>query len=163
MSQHDEGETEHQRLARNVNELLGELRVAQTGVQILFGFLLAVVFTPLFRAASGFEQALHLAAVLLAVMATALLSAPAAWHRVLFRSGRRYEILRYGNRLVLVGLVCIALAVTATIALMVKVIFGAVAMTVVALLVAAFFTAVWFLAPLRLRLRGAPKGSLGAR
>lgn len=146
-----EEETEKQRLARNVNELLGELRVAQTGVQILFGFLLAVVFTPLFRKASDFEQGLHLAAVLLAVLATAMLSAPAAWHRVLFRSGRRYEILQYGNRLVLVGLVCIALAVTATIALMVKVIFGLVPMIVIATLVALLFIAVWFFAPLRLR------------
>ncbi|MBA0124422.1 hypothetical protein H0B56_02570 [Haloechinothrix sp. YIM 98757] len=151
MPDHDEDETEKQRLARNVNELLGELRVAQTGVQILFGFLLAVAFTPLFRKASGFEQGLHLAAVLLAVLATAMLSAPAAWHRVLFRSGRRHEILRYGNRLVLVGLVCIALAVTATIALMVKVIFGLVPMIVIATLVALVFATAWFFAPLRLR------------
>lgn len=91
-----EQESEHQRLTRNVNELLGEFRVAQAGVQILFGFLLAVVFTPMFRDLGLLEKSLHLSAVLLAVLSTALLSAPAAWHRVLFRAGRRYEILRKG-------------------------------------------------------------------
>jgi O-antigen/teichoic acid export membrane protein len=143
-------ETEQQRLTRNVSELLGELRVAQAGVQILFGFLLAVVFTGLFRDASGFEKALHLVAVLLAVSATALLSAPAAWHRVLFRAGRRYQILRIGNRLVLAGLACLALAVTVTVALIAKVVFGTVAMIVLGLVVGTLFAYVWFIAPLRL-------------
>lgn len=151
MTESGEEETEQQRLTRNVNELLGELRVAQTGVQILFGFLLAVVFTPLFQRATGFEKSLHISAVLLAVLATALLSAPAAWHRMLFRSGRRYEILRIGNRVVLGGLVCIALAVTATVSLIIKVVFGTVPMILGAVFVAAVFVGVWFAAPLRLR------------
>src|SRR5690606_41177759 len=68
----EQRETEQQRLTRNVNELLAELRVAQAGVQILFGFLLAVVFTPMFAEAELLVKVLHLAAVLLAVLATAL-------------------------------------------------------------------------------------------
>src|SRR5690606_8516668 len=108
----EQRETEQQRLTRNVNELLAELRVAQAGVQILFGFLLAVVFTPMFAEAELLVKVLHLAAVLLAVLATALLSAPAAWHRMLFREGLRRQILAAGNRVVLAGLVCLALAVT---------------------------------------------------
>lgn len=146
-----EQESEHQRLTRNVNELLGELRVAQAGVQILFGFLLAVVFTPMFRDLGLLEKSLHLSAVLLAVLSTALLSAPAAWHRVLFRAGRRYEILRKGNRLVLTGLVCLALAVTVTVALIGKVVFGTAAMIVLAVVAAIVFGYLWFFAPLRLR------------
>lgn len=147
----NETESEQQRLARNVNELLGGLRVAQAGVQILFGFLLAVVFTAQFRAASGFEKSLHLVAVLLAVLATALLSAPVAWHRVLFRGGKRYEILRTGNRLVLAGLACLALAVSVTVALITKVVFGTVAMVVTGVVVAALFALLWLYLPLRLR------------
>lgn len=146
-----EQESDHQRLTRNVNELLGELRVAQAGVQILFGFLLAVVFTPTFRAAPLVDKSLHLVAVLLAVLATALLSAPAAWHRVLFRAGRREEILRLGNRLVVLGLVCLALAVTVTVALIGKAVFGVVAMAILAVVVAAAFAYLWFIAPWRLR------------
>src|SRR5690606_17322548 len=80
-----DGEPHHQRLTRNVNELLGELRVAQAGVQILFGFLLAVAFTAQFREASGFEKTVHLVTVLFTASATALLTAPAAWHRMLFQ------------------------------------------------------------------------------
>ncbi|PXY31404.1 DUF6328 family protein [Prauserella muralis] len=144
------GEPRHQQLARNVNELLGELRVAQAGVQILFGFLLAVAFTGTFRDASGFEKVLHLVTVLFTASATALLTAPAVWHRVLFRAGRRTQILRVGNRLVVAGLVCLSIAVTLTVALIVKVIFGPVLMAVFAIFVGSLFVVLWFLIPRKL-------------
>lgn len=147
----DVPESAQQQLARNVNELFAELRVAQAGVQILFGFLLAVVFTPLFDRAELLVKVLHLAAVVLAVLATALLSAPAAWHRVLFRAGRRPEILDRGNQVVIVGLICLAMAVTITVMVIGYVVFGPVAMGVLAVLVGLTFGGVWFLAPLRLR------------
>jgi len=134
-------------LQRNVGELLQELRVAQAGVQILFGFLLAVVFTDRFREASGLEKALHLLAVLLTVAATALLIAPAAWHRMLFRSGRREEILRVGNRAVLVGFGCLAGAVTVTVGLIAEVVYGPVAMGLVGGLVMVLFGLLWFIVP----------------
>jgi hypothetical protein len=142
-----EEETPNQRLTRNVSELLSELRVAQAGVQILFGFLLSVVFTTPFREASGFEKAMHLLAVLLAAMSTALLTSPAAWHRILFRTGRREQILRAGNRAVLAGLVCLAAAITDTVALIAKVVYGPVAMGVVGGLVGLAFIVLWFVIP----------------
>jgi Flp pilus assembly protein TadB len=149
MSTEDE-ETPKQRLARNVNELLSELRVAQAGVQILFGFLLTVVFTAQFRQASDFEKALHLAAVVLAATSTALLTAPAAWHRSLFRTGHRWEIVQAGNRAVLTGLACLAAAITVTVALIVKVVYGPVAMGVVGGVIATLFVALWFVVPRRI-------------
>jgi hypothetical protein len=149
MSEHT-GETRNEQLTRNVGELLQELRVAQAGVQILFGFLLSVVFTERFHNASGFEKSLHLAAVMLAVAATALLTAPAAWHRLLFRTGSRERILTVGNKLVLVGLVCLALAITSTVALIAKVVYGGVAMFIVAVLSALIFGILWFVMPIRL-------------
>jgi hypothetical protein len=145
------GETRNEQLTRNVGELLQELRVAQAGVQILFGFLLSVVFTERFHNASGFEKSLHLAAVMLAVAATALLTAPAAWHRLLFRTGSRERILTVGNKLVLVGVVCLALAITSTVALIAKVVYGVLAMIIVAVLSALIFGVLWFVIPLRLR------------
>jgi hypothetical protein len=144
------GETRNQQLTRNVGELLQELRVAQAGVQILFGFLLSVVFTERFHNASGFEKSLHLAAVMLSVAATALLTAPASWHRLLFRTGSRERILTVGNRFVLVGLVCLALAIISTVALIAKVVYGDIAMVVVAVLSAVLFGVLWFAIPLRL-------------
>jgi hypothetical protein len=143
-------ETENQRLTRNVSELLSELRVAQAGVQILFGFLLSVVFTQTFRDASGFEKSLHLVAVLLAVVSTALLTAPAAWHRVLFRENRRDEILRVGNRVVIAGLVSLAGALTVTVALIAKVVYGPIAMAVMGPVVLVLFVVLWFVVPRRL-------------
>lgn len=144
------GESRNAQLTRNVGELLQELRVAQAGVQILFGFLLSVVFTDRFHNASGFEKALHLAAVVLAVAATALLTAPAAWHRLLFRTGSREQILTVGNRFVLAGLVCLALAITATVGLIAKVVYGGVAMVVVLVVTALLFGLLWFAVPSRL-------------
>lgn len=150
-SNRDAQETERQQLTRNLNELLGELRVAQAGVQILFGFLLAVVFTTTFRDASGFEKALHLATVLLAVASMSLLVAPVAWHRVLFRNGKRRRIINVGNRLVVSGLVCLALAMTTAVTLIVKVVFGVWAMLGVGVLVGVLFAILWFLAPQKLQ------------
>ncbi|GAB3140948.1 DUF6328 family protein [Amycolatopsis stemonae] len=138
------GETRNAQLQRNIGELLQELRVAQAGVQILFGFLLSVVFTDRFHDASGFEKALHLSAVVLAVAATALLTAPAAWHRLLFRTGSRERILTVGNRLVLVGLVCLALAITSTVALIAKVVYGGIAMTIMTVVCVLLFGVLWF-------------------
>lgn len=144
-------------LARNFNELLGELRVAQAGVQILFGFLLAVVFTPMFDRAELLVKSLHVAAVLLAVLSTILLTTPAAWHRVLFRDGLRREMLDRGNRLVLAGLVCLALALTVTVGVIGYMVFGSTGMAVLAALTAVAFGYLWFVAPLRLRARRGPR------
>lgn len=152
----DTGETKNQQLTRNLGELLQELRVAQAGVQILFGFLLSVTFTAQFRAASGFEKALHLAAVLLAVAATVLLTSPAAWHRLLFRTGSRERILAVGNRFVLAGLASLALAVIATVSLIAKVIYGTGAMIAVLVTTSLLFGVLWFAVPRYLRHDAAP-------
>ncbi|ANN14540.1 hypothetical protein SD37_01945 [Amycolatopsis orientalis] len=141
------GETKNERLTRNVSELLQELRVAQAGVQILFGFLLTVVFTDEFHEASGFEKSVHLTAVLLTVCSTVLLTAPAAWHRLLFRTGNRERILTVGNRSVLIGLGCLAAAITTTVSLIAKVVFGPIAMTVLGVVSAVLFVVMWFIVP----------------
>jgi len=155
VEQHDEGtESRDERLARNVSELLQELRVAQAGVQFLFGFLLAVAFTEHYARASGFEQVIHLIAVVFATAAVALLTAPAAWHRLLFRQGQREQILRVANRLTVAGLACLAIAMTTTVLLLFKVVAGTVLATVVAVFFALLFTVLWFVLPLRTRQNG---------
>lgn len=146
-------ETEHERLTRNLTDLLGELRVAQAGVQILFGFLLTVVFTPVYQRAGTLEHVVHIVAVVFAVLATVLLSVPAAWHRVLFRAGQRAVIVRLGNRLVLAGLVSLALAMTATVALIGKVAFSTPVMLVLGAVVGALFAVLWFVVPWQIRTR----------
>ena len=73
------GEPRHQQLARNLSELLGELRVAQAGVQILFGFQLAVAFTVEFREADGVEKSLYLVTVLFTTAAGVVFRAWQRW------------------------------------------------------------------------------------
>ena len=147
----DTTESENERLARNLNELLQELRVAQAGVQFLFGFLLAVAFTEHYARASGFEQVAHLVAVVFATAAVACLTAPAAWHRVLFRQGQRRQILRVANTLAVTGMVCLAVAMVATVLLLFNVVVGTPVAVVFAALFAILFGILWFVWPARHR------------
>src|SRR5215213_2429038 len=79
------GETERERINRNWDELLQELRVTQTGVQILTGFLLTLPFQQRFEDLDDYQRDLFLVLVLLAVLTTALIVAPVSLHRILFR------------------------------------------------------------------------------
>ncbi|MEV6240102.1 DUF6328 family protein [Lentzea sp. NPDC051838] len=144
----DAVESEQSRLARNVNELLQELRVAQAGVQILFGFLLSIAFTDKYHATSGHIRVTHLVTVLCAALAVAFLTAPAAWHRVLFRQGRREEVVRVGNTFALVGLAFLALAMSGTVLLLAEVILPTWAAIVVGACALIVFAGLWFAAPL---------------
>ena len=146
-------ESEGERLERNFSELLQELRVAQAGVQILFAFLLTVVFTPVFERSSDFVRDLHLLTVLLAAGATALLTAPAAWHRVLFRRGRRLEILRNANRFAVSGLVMLAGAMACTVLLVAWMTVPGWRAALIGGLGAVAFYGLWFAMPLRVRNR----------
>ncbi|HEX7306169.1 DUF6328 family protein [Lentzea sp.] len=143
-----EAEESHQRrLARNVNELLQELRVAQAGVQILFGFLLSIAFTDKYASTSDYVRVTHLATVLCAAIAVAFLTAPAAWHRVLFRQGRREDIVRYGNTFALVGMAFLSLAMTGTVLMLAEVILGLWPSIVVGVAAFVVFSGLWFALP----------------
>jgi hypothetical protein len=93
-----------------MGELLQELRVAQAGVQILFAFLLSVAFAAGFQHADQFQRITATATVLLTAGSSAFLIAPAAWHRLYFRQGRRGDILRWANRSTLTGFALLAAA-----------------------------------------------------
>lgn len=146
-----EGEPHYVRLSRNMTDLLGELRVAQQSVQILFGFLLAVAFTERFREATTFERSLHLIAVMLTALSTACLVGPVVWHRMLFGKGLRREVILVGNKAALVGTFALFGAIGVVIALIVKVTFGPGAMAAVVAMVCAIFLFLWLLLPLRIR------------
>jgi hypothetical protein len=141
-------------LARNLGELLQELRVAQAGVQILFGFLLSIAFTERYAAASGFVRTTHLLTVLFAGASVALLTAPASWHRMLFRLGRREEIIEVSNWFALWGLASLAVAMTGTVLLLAEVVVGGWLAVLCGLLAAVGFGLVWFVLPARRRSRG---------
>ncbi len=144
-------EDEPQRLARNINDLLQELRVALAGVQILFGFLLSIVFTDTYRRASDVQHGAHLVAVAFALIAMALLTAPVAWHRLLFRQRQRPEILRVSNGFAIAGLGSLAMAMSPAIFLLADVVLGDWPAILACALTAAGFGALWFILPLRQR------------
>ncbi|MEV4313883.1 DUF6328 family protein [Actinocrispum sp. NPDC049592] len=150
----DAEESEQQQLARNLGELLQELRVAQAGVQILFGFLLSIAFTDRYARADDYVHITHLITVLFATAATALLTAPAAWHRVLFRHGRRRQIISTATKMAIVGLACLAVAMAGTVLLICEVVIGGWVPILVAALVAAGFAVLWFIWPGRERAEG---------
>src|SRR5438309_3920171 len=85
-------ETVLERWDRNFTELLQELRVAQTGVQILFAFLLTLPFTSRFDRATGLDRGVYVTTMVAAACATALLIAPASYHRLVFRKGRKPQL-----------------------------------------------------------------------
>ncbi|MFC0110355.1 DUF6328 family protein [Kibdelosporangium aridum] len=147
-------ESEQEQLARNLAELLQELRVAQAGVQILFGFLLSIAFTQQYAEADVYIKTTHFITVLFATAATALLTAPAAWHRVLFRAGRRERIIDAANKLAVSGLICLAVAVTGTVLLIGEVVLGGWGAIVVAVLTAIGFSLLWLIIPWRERVNG---------
>src|ERR1700761_457420 len=100
----ERGETEMERLDRNWNSLLQELRVVQTGVQLLTGFLLTLPFQQRFDQLSSVERDIYLAAVASAIVATGFLQAPVSVHRALFRRHRREETVALAHRLAIIGL-----------------------------------------------------------
>ena len=97
-------ETEKQRWDRNFADLLQELRVAQTGVQILFAFLLTLPFSNGFPKATEFQRDTYIVALISAAFATAMIISPVAFHRALFRQGRKPELVRYAHRMATGGL-----------------------------------------------------------
>lgn len=113
-------ETPEERADRLWGEMLQEVRVCQTGAQILFGFLLSVVFTPRYRTLPAFDQHLYVATVFLGALATGTLIAPVAFHRFLVGHGMKPELIRVAGRLISTGLVLLALTISAALLLLLR-------------------------------------------
>jgi Family of unknown function (DUF6328) len=141
-------ETPAERVDRNFNELLGELRIALPGVQVLFAFLLTVPFAQGFAQLTGFERGIYFAVLLLTALACALLIAPTAYHRLQFRQGRKEEILFFASRAAVLGLGALALAMTGAILMITDFLFGAAAAIPVATATGLLFGSLWYLLPL---------------
>ena len=118
------GESVHQVLDRNLAELLQEVRVAITGVQVLFAFLLALAFTQRFRELDRFELTLYTVAVLSTALATVVLIAPVSFHRLVFRRRQKAALVAVADKLLLVGLGLLVVAITSSVTLILDVALG---------------------------------------
>ncbi|MBC9715056.1 hypothetical protein H9Y04_21120 [Streptomyces sp. TRM66268-LWL] len=146
-------ETPEERADRQWAELLQEVRVAQTGVQILFGFLLTVAFTPRFAELGDTDRGIYLATVLLGSLATGALIGPVSFHRIV--SGRRIkpQTVTWASRLVFTGLILLLGTLAAALLLILRVVLhdGVVPWLVTG--VVTWYLVCWFVLPLWARRR----------
>ncbi len=147
----DRNETPLERLDRHWNELLQEVRVVQTGVQLLTGFLLTLPFQQRFTTLGDAERVVYLVAVALSAASTATLIAPVALHRSLFRRGARPQLIAGAQRLALAGLAMLGLAVTAVVGLIFDVVVSRTAGLVAGVLTLLLFGILWFVIPMMVR------------
>jgi hypothetical protein len=146
-------ESRKERIDRELMELLNELRVALPGVQFLFAFLLVVPFQQRGAELTDFQRDVYFATLLAAAVATGLLIAPAAQHRVLFRQEDKEGLLRRSNRYAFGGLMALALAISAALLLVVDVLFTRTQAWVTAGVVAGLLLWWWVLVPFMQRSR----------
>ncbi|MFE9479139.1 DUF6328 family protein [Streptomyces spororaveus] len=146
-------ETAEERADRQWQELIQEIRVAQTGVQILFGFLLTVAFTPHYQGLPQTDKTIYIVTVVLGALATGALIGPVAFHRIV--SGRKIkpEAVAWASRLTFTGLILLLATCTAALLLVLRV---ATHNALVPWLVAgvlAWYLLCWFVLPLWARVR----------
>ncbi|MCV7419381.1 hypothetical protein H7K45_02405 [Mycobacterium yunnanensis] len=155
-------ETEAERLDRNWSNLLQELRVVQTGVQLLTGFLLTLPFQQRFEMLDRTMRMVFLATVTCAVAASILLIAPVGIHRILFRQRRLVSLVSAAHRLTYAGLLLLGLALVG----MTTIIFGAVSGQSAAVGAGAVslagFTAFWVVVPVWMRVSRRSAGGTSA-
>lgn len=147
------GETEQERLNRNMNELLQELRVSQTGVQILFAFLLAIPFTQRFKEVTALDRDVYFATVLLSGMASVFFIGPVSFHRLLFHRKEKARLIITSNWMAIVGLACLAAAMVGVVFFITDFLFSGIAAAVAAGCFATVFVILWYALPLSWLLR----------
>jgi hypothetical protein len=149
-------ESEAERLDRNFDDILQELRVSQNGTQILFAFLLTVPFSNGFHRVTSFERGVYFTALLLAALSAAMLIAPAVMHRLLFHRGQKGELVQIAGKVALGGQGLLILAVTASVFLIGDYLYGAGAGVAVAAAVLVWWATWFFVVPLSVRRRRQP-------
>ncbi|WP_030690425.1 DUF6328 family protein [Streptomyces globisporus] len=153
-----------ERVNRRWQEVLQETRVAQTGVQILFGFLLSLAFTARFRELGGFDRGLYVVTIILAASSTAALIAPVSLHRCLSGLRLKEEVVTAAGRLMVCGMVLLALTVACTLMLILNVVLGgALAAGIVVGAVMLWFALCWHVTPYRLRRKALSRNQYGGR
>lgn len=145
----DRHETPAERADRNWTDLLQELRVTQTGIQVLAGFLLTLPFQQRFSQLNRWQTGQYLAAVSCAVLSVILLIAPVSAHRWLFGHHEKGVVVVFGDRMAKAGLAMLAVTIVLTVFFVFGVVAGQIAGTVATAVVAVAFVALWVALPKR--------------
>lgn len=147
-------ETTLEQLDRNTIEILNELRVASTGIQVMFGFLLIVPFNNGFRRVSSFEKNVYFITLLCVAVSSVLLIAPSIQHRILFRRHEKAYLVGAANRLAIISMVFLAAGFTGILVLLSDFVVGGVAPIIVGAVAMAGIGILWFALPVARRLNG---------
>ncbi|GAA2225248.1 DUF6328 family protein [Herbiconiux moechotypicola] len=140
-------ETENERLDRNWNEMLQELRVIQTGTQILTGFLLAAVFQSRFEELDDYQRTVYLCLVVTSILTTVFGLAPVSLHRALFRQKAKAQVVHVTDRILQFTMIGVALTLAGTGMLIFDFVLGRVGGVVVGVAILAVIVAVWVVVP----------------
>ena len=144
-------EDANQRIDRNWGELLQELRVVQTGIQLLAGFLLTLPFQQRFQDLSTVQELDYLAVVVLAIVATGLLVAPVSFHRAVFRRQQKEWLVLAAQRSARLGLGCMAVCIAGVVWLIFSVVLGTSAANLAGAVIGLFLIVLWFVVPFAAR------------
>jgi hypothetical protein len=144
-------ETPAERLDRNTIELLNELRVAATGIQVLFAFLLVVPFYSTFKDLSSFERDVYFVTLICIAASAMLLIAPSIHHRLLFHQRQREYLVRTGNQLAIVASIFLSFGLTGILVLISDVVFGGAVTPIVGVIAGGSIATLWFVVPLNRR------------
>ncbi len=147
------GETEEERLDRNLMELLQELRVVLTGIQVLFAFLLVVPFQQGWASVTEFEKTVYYVTLLLTAASSVCLIAPTVRHRMRFRELDKRWIVDSSNRLAIAGVAFLGGAICGVLMLITHVVYDSTLTTVVVAAFAVMIGWFWFVAPVIRELR----------
>lgn len=153
----ESGEELKERLERELNELLQELRSLIPGAEVLFGFLLAIAFTREFQSLGNVERYVYYATLVSTGVALVLYLAPAAHHRLRFREGDKDYLLRKANREVIAGTVASSVALTGVIFLVSERVFGVTEAVIASIAFFAFAAWRWWSMALLRTLRATPR------
>lgn len=135
------------RYDRHWAELLQELRLAQTGTQILFAFLLAIAFTTPFQDADTFTHSVFAITLVLTAMAAGLLLAPVSFHRIVFQRLVRDRMVPLAGQMASGGLFLLLLAICGGVLLALDVVLPRAVAAIVAGLVFIWFVVFWYIIP----------------
>ena len=148
-----DAESVAERIDRNWVELLQELRVSQTGVQILTGFLLTLPVQPTFHDLDDFERGAYVVTISASIIAACLLISPVAMHRALFRRRRKESLVAAGHTVAKLGLGFLAVAITGVVCLVFSIVFGQATGIVATAAAAVMFVGAWVVLPLMIKRR----------
>ncbi|MEV5509672.1 DUF6328 family protein [Streptomyces orinoci] len=145
---HGRDESPEERADRRWNDLIQEVRVAQTGVQILFGFLMTVAFTPVFARLGHTEKTIYVVTVVLGAATTGALVGPVSFHRLVTGHRLKPQTVLWASRLTLMGVVLLLATMVSVLLLVLRVALRGPAVPWVVAGVAAWFLGCWFGLPL---------------